>query len=120
VRSAREDDLELLWQFGRPAFAYSGATPHLLPFIHRARVVDLYAGLTSGYYRSPTRAAPHNLHAHPAQLIAGAHGASGRRMPTAPAPALGSSCVTAWPSRSAGPARTPIAARRSRRHRASR
>jgi hypothetical protein len=30
VRSAREDDLELLAQFGRPAFAYSGATPHLL------------------------------------------------------------------------------------------
>ena len=25
VRSAREDDLELLRQFGRPAFAYSGA-----------------------------------------------------------------------------------------------
>jgi hypothetical protein len=44
VRSAREDDLELLAQFGRPAFAYSGATPHLLPFIHRARIVDLYAG----------------------------------------------------------------------------
>src|SRR5436309_2495511 len=33
VRSAREDDLELLAQFGRPAFAYSGATPHLLPFV---------------------------------------------------------------------------------------
>jgi len=27
VRSAREDDLELLRQFGRPAFAYSGAQP---------------------------------------------------------------------------------------------
>jgi hypothetical protein len=202
VRSAREDDLELVRQFGRPAFAYSGATPHLLPFIHRARVVDLYAGLTSGYYRSPSRVAPHNLYAHPAQLIAEAHGAStahdigfrfgpvpaggqaaasrsvtypaasftftrtshrpaggwsgwtaprpaaprtgnsarprsssstrpcaprassntasGRRTPTAPAPALGSSCVTAWPSPSAGPARTPIAARGSRRHRASR
>ncbi|HLH58658.1 MAG TPA: DUF3048 domain-containing protein, partial [Streptosporangiaceae bacterium] len=68
VRSAREDDLELLRQFGRPAFAYSGATPHLLPFIHRARVVDLYAGLVGGYYRSPSRAAPHNLYARPAQL----------------------------------------------------
>src|SRR6516225_7952617 len=31
VRSAREDDLELLRQFGRPAFAYSGATATLLP-----------------------------------------------------------------------------------------
>ena len=44
MRSAREDDLELLRQFGRPGFAYSGAKPHLLPFIARARVVDLYAG----------------------------------------------------------------------------
>ena len=35
VRSAREDDLELLRQFGRPAFAYSGAAPHLLPFVPR-------------------------------------------------------------------------------------
>ena len=47
VRSAREDDLQLLRQFGRPAFAYSGATPALLPYIHRtARIVDLYAGTT--------------------------------------------------------------------------
>src|SRR5215472_8473200 len=42
VRSSREDDLELLRQFGRPAFAYSGAAPHLLPFVQRARTVDLY------------------------------------------------------------------------------
>jgi hypothetical protein len=79
VRSAREDDLELLRQFGQPAFAYSGATPHLLPFIHRARVVDLYAGRAGGYYRSGNRPAPHNLYAHPAQLISEAHGASTAR-----------------------------------------
>ena len=41
VRSAREDDLELLRQFGRPGFAYSGAAPHLLPFIARARAYRL-------------------------------------------------------------------------------
>ena len=76
VRSAREDDLEVLGQFGRPAFAYSGAAPHLLPFVHRAQIVDLYAGLVGGYYRSASRAAPHNLYAHPAQLVAEAHGAS--------------------------------------------
>jgi hypothetical protein len=74
VRSAREDDLELLRQFGRPAFAYSGAAPHLLPFIHRARIVDLYAGLAGGYYRSAARVAPYNLYARPAQLVAEAHG----------------------------------------------
>src|SRR5215471_11106771 len=34
VRSAREEDLPLLRQFGRPGFCYSGATPRLLPYIH--------------------------------------------------------------------------------------
>ena len=76
VRSAREDDLELMRQFGRPAFAYSGATPHLVPFIHRARVVDLYAGTASGYFRDPRRVAPHNLYARSAALLAQAPGAS--------------------------------------------
>ncbi|HEV2258684.1 MAG TPA: DUF3048 domain-containing protein [Streptosporangiaceae bacterium] len=42
VRSAREDDLELLAQFGRPAFAYSGAQPKLLHVVEKARIVDLY------------------------------------------------------------------------------
>jgi hypothetical protein len=76
VRSAREDDLELLRQFGRPAFAYSGATPHLLPFVHRARIVDLYAGIVGGYFRDPRRVAPYNLYAHTSQLLAEAPGAS--------------------------------------------
>ena len=76
VRSAREDDLELLRQFGRPAFGYSGATPHLLPFIHRARIVDLYAGIAGGYFRDPGRAAPHNLYARSATLLTEARGAS--------------------------------------------
>lgn len=76
VRSAREGDLELLAQFGRPAFAYSGATPHLLPFVKRARTADLYAGRVGGYYRDPRRVAPHNLYAHTRQLLAEAPGAS--------------------------------------------
>lgn len=76
VRSAREDDLELLRQFGRPAFAYSGAQPELVPVVHRARIVDLYAGTAGGYYRDPNRFAPHNLYAHTRQLVAEARGAS--------------------------------------------
>ncbi len=77
VRSAREDDIELLRQFGRPAYAYSGATPTLLPFIHRhARIVDLYAGIASGYYRDYNRLAPYNLYAYPRQLLAQARAAS--------------------------------------------
>ena len=76
VRSAREDDLELLAQFGRPGFAYSGATPHLLPFVGRARIVDLYADRVGGYYRDPRRVAPHNLYARTSQLLAESTGGS--------------------------------------------
>src|SRR6266567_7752065 len=76
VRSAREDDLELLAQFGRPAFAYSGAQPQLLPVVEKARIADLYAGRVGGYFRDPRRIAPHNLYAHTSQLLAGAPGAS--------------------------------------------
>ncbi len=59
-----------------PAFAYSGAQPHLLPVVERARIVDLYAGRVGGYFRDPRRIAPHNLYAHTSQLLAGAPGAS--------------------------------------------
>jgi Protein of unknown function (DUF3048) N-terminal domain/Protein of unknown function (DUF3048) C-terminal domain len=79
VRSAREDDIELLQQFGRPAFAYSGAQSHLLPVVHQASIVDLYAGIVGGYFRDPNRLAPHNLYANTAQLLAEARGASNAR-----------------------------------------
>lgn len=79
VRSAREDDLELLKQFGRPAFAFSGAAPHLLPFIERARIVDLYAGIVGGYYRDDNRIAPYNLFANTKTLLSEARGASKAR-----------------------------------------
>jgi hypothetical protein len=79
VRSARESDLDLLRQFGRPAFAWSGAAPHLVPFIERAPVIDLYALKAQGYYRSLNRAAPYNLYANTKQLLAQAHGASKAR-----------------------------------------
>jgi Protein of unknown function (DUF3048) N-terminal domain/Protein of unknown function (DUF3048) C-terminal domain len=76
VRSAREDDLQLLRQFGRPAFAYSGAHPQLLPIVERARIVDLYSGRVGGYYRDNSRYAPHNLYAGTSQLLAEMRGAS--------------------------------------------
>ena len=76
VRSAREDDLELLRQFGRPAFAFSGAQPQLLPVVERARIVNLYAGQVSGYYRDYQRIAPYNLYADTRKLLAQAKDAS--------------------------------------------
>ena len=77
VRSARQDDLALLRQFGKPGFAYSGATPHLLPFIARARVVNLYD--TPAYFRDGNRLVPHNLYADGRVLRAEARGASTAR-----------------------------------------
>jgi len=79
VRSSREEDIQLLRQFGRPAFAFSGAQPHLLPHVEHARIVDLYAGIVGGYYRDNTRVAPYNLYAKTKQLLAEAKGASRAR-----------------------------------------
>jgi Protein of unknown function (DUF3048) N-terminal domain/Protein of unknown function (DUF3048) C-terminal domain len=76
VRSAREDDLQLLRQFGTPAFAFSGAQPQLLPVVEHARIVDLYDGRVGGYYRGPNRVAPYNLFASTKQLLAEAPHAS--------------------------------------------
>jgi hypothetical protein len=69
VRSARQDDLQLLRQFGRPAFAYSGAQTRLLHVIEHAHIEDLYAGLAGGYYRDYQRTAPDNLYASTSRLL---------------------------------------------------
>ena len=76
VRSAREDDIELLRQFGRPAYAYSGAQSRLLPVVQHSRIVDLYAGTAAGYFRDPNRVIPHNLYASTRVLLEQARGAS--------------------------------------------
>jgi hypothetical protein len=97
VRSAREDDLELLRQFGTPGFAYSGAQPHLLPVVEHARIVDLYSNKVSGYYRDDRRIAPYNLYARGPTLQAEGTSAStahdiGFRF--GPAPAGGQEATT--------------------------
>ena len=79
VRSARQSDLDILRQFGRPAFAWSGATPHLVPFIERAPLADLYALQVGGYYRINSRVAPENLYANPRTLLREAPKASKAR-----------------------------------------
>jgi len=79
VRSSREEDIQLLRQFGRPAFAFSGAQPRLLPVVEHARIVDLYSGIVGGYFRSSSRVPPYNLYARTAKLLAEAKGASKAR-----------------------------------------
>ncbi len=76
VRSSRQDDLQLLRQFGRPAFAYSGAQTRLLRVVEHAHTVDLYAGRVRGYFRDYNRAAPDNLYADTRTLLSEAKGAS--------------------------------------------
>jgi Protein of unknown function (DUF3048) N-terminal domain/Protein of unknown function (DUF3048) C-terminal domain len=69
VRSARQDDIKLLRQFGRPAFVWSGAQPQLQPVVEHTRIVDLLAGIVGGFYRSLNRAEPYNLYARTKTLL---------------------------------------------------
>lgn len=73
VRSARISDLELLRQYGKIAFAFSGAQRLLLDDIARAFVYPLSndAG-ASGYSRDPARTPPWDLFADPKALLKGA------------------------------------------------
>jgi hypothetical protein len=79
VRSTRQDDIPLLRQFGRPAFAFSGAQPQLLPVVEHSRIVNLYDGTAraaSAYYRSYARLEPYNLYATTKTLLQDAPNAS--------------------------------------------
>ena len=74
VRSARITDLELFAQYGRVAFAYSGAQRKLKPSIRRANLVEVVANKAvndpgRGYFRSPRRSPPVNLYASPPTLL---------------------------------------------------
>ncbi|WP_327352011.1 DUF3048 domain-containing protein [Streptomyces sp. NBC_01304] len=69
VRSARETDLALLGQYGRPVLAYSGAQGKLQPLIADAELIARPPERSSGaYFRSADRPAPHNLYLRPARL----------------------------------------------------
>ncbi|MDQ8706291.1 DUF3048 domain-containing protein [Streptomyces sp. LHD-70] len=69
VRSARESDLDLLGQYGRPVLAYSGAQSKLQPLIAAAPLEPRTPGQAEGaFYRAADRPAPHNLYVRPARL----------------------------------------------------
>ncbi|NGN62493.1 DUF3048 domain-containing protein [Streptomyces sp. A7024] len=80
VRSARESDLELLRQFGRPALAYSGAQSRLQPLLSAAPLYPVTTGSApSAYHRGTGRGAPHNLYLRPAPGLASAPSATHAR-----------------------------------------
>lgn len=90
VRSARATDIEVLAQYGRPVFAYSGAAPELLPALHAAPLVDAaQAQSPAAYVRQGPRVAPHNLYVRPAALPAGAGPFPGALFAANPAPGGG-------------------------------
>ncbi|RJQ80403.1 DUF3048 domain-containing protein [Pseudonocardiaceae bacterium YIM PH 21723] len=68
VRSARESDINLLQQFGRPALGFSGGAPEVLNALGQADI-SLVNKVAGGYVRHGDRPAPHNLYADPAKLL---------------------------------------------------
>ncbi|GGV01005.1 hypothetical protein GCM10010275_44960 [Streptomyces litmocidini] len=80
VRSARESDIALLADHGRPVLAYSGAQSALTPLL-RAAPLDLVTETTAprAFLRSPDRPAPHNLYLRPGRALAAAPRAADAR-----------------------------------------
>ncbi|MFJ9809612.1 DUF3048 domain-containing protein [Streptomyces sp. NPDC101158] len=77
VRSARESDLALLRQFGRPVLAYSGAQTALTPLLRAAPLhLASESSAPGAFVRDPGRAAPHNLYLKPVRALATAPGAT--------------------------------------------
>lgn len=71
VRSARISDIEILAQYGRVGFAFSGAQSKFYPKINSANLVNLSADRNSAkiYFRDSTRFAPTNLILRPRALM---------------------------------------------------
>jgi hypothetical protein len=72
VRSARISDIDILAQYGRVGFAFSGAQSKFYPVINSANLVNLSADRNPStiYYRDNTRYAPTNLILKPNLLLA--------------------------------------------------
>ncbi len=63
VRSARITDIDLLAQYDRPAFAYSGAQRKMYPYLDGARFLDVSPRTGgAGYSRDYNRPAPYNYY----------------------------------------------------------
>jgi hypothetical protein len=69
VRSARETDIGLFAQYGRTAFAYSGAQPTVTRELQGSRLQLEVDGFGGGWFRGYGRSAPYNLFARPSSLL---------------------------------------------------
>ncbi|MDA8437149.1 MAG: DUF3048 domain-containing protein [Actinomycetales bacterium] len=80
IRSARISDIDLLAQYGRPAFAYSGAQHRMRPVLAAASMYDVSGDKgPAGYFRDGSRPAPYDFFGVPAALLARAPKASPAR-----------------------------------------
>lgn len=87
VRSARLTDPDILVQFGRPLFAYSGGVPQVTQAVRQARLIDVNASTAIGadaYHRDPQRVAPHDLYTGTRELYRAARSRIRRAGPPDP------------------------------------
>jgi hypothetical protein len=106
VRSARITDIDLLAQYGSPAFAFSGAQRKLWPALADAPFIDVSANkVPQDYSRDSTRRAPYNYFFDAATALTQADGVSqvkdvgftfSQAVPTGGSPAV--SAELTWPS----------------------
>ena len=76
VRSARISDIEILAQYGKVGFAYSGAQQKLTAVINASNLFNMSAekfGYWEPYFRDNSRYAPVNLYINPNTLLEKAH-----------------------------------------------
>jgi hypothetical protein len=70
VRSARISDFDLLAQYGKVAFAFSGSQTRLKPVIARANLFNVSGDAgPAGYYRDFSRPAPYNFFGNGPELL---------------------------------------------------
>lgn len=75
IRSARISDIDLIAQFGYPAFAFSGAQHKLWPLLEAAPFIDVSANKGGeGYSRDYERRAPYNYFGDGSVLLERADG----------------------------------------------
>lgn len=106
VRSARITDIDLLAQYGSPAFAFSGAQRKLWPALADASFIDVSANkVPNDYFRDTTRRAPYNYFFDATTALAQVSGVSpatnvgftfSLAVPTGGSPAI--STELKWPS----------------------
>lgn len=71
IRSARISDIDILAEYGRVGFVFSGAQSKMYPVIDSANVANLGAQRNppSVYFRDPLRYAPTNMFVYPEKLL---------------------------------------------------